>query len=36
VLLAAPANPEFGGLYTEQGFMQVDLYYPLNAGPGAA
>lgn len=36
VLLAQPANPEIGDSYMEQGFMQVDLKYPLNAGPSAA
>jgi hypothetical protein len=37
VLLAEPANPVVGpGFHTEQGFMQVDLAYPLNAGPGVA
>lgn len=34
VLLAEPVNSEIGrqGLHMEQGFMQVDLAYPLNAG----
>lgn len=38
VLLAEPVNAEIGrsGLYMEQGFMQVDLAYPLNAGANAA
>jgi hypothetical protein len=38
LLLAPPANDEIGrdGLYMEQGFMQVDLAYPLNAGPKPA
>lgn len=36
LLLAEPANPEWGSGYTEQGFLQVDLAYPLNAGPNAA
>lgn len=38
LLLAEPVNAEIGrsGLYMEQGFMQVDLAYPLNAGAGAA
>lgn len=36
MLFATPDNPEFGSLYTEQGFLQVDLSYPLNAGPGDA
>jgi hypothetical protein len=33
LLLAEPANVEFGPGYTEQGFLQVDLNYPLAAGP---
>ena len=36
VLLAQPANHEIGDGYMDQGFMQVDLKYPLNAGPAAA
>jgi len=36
LLLAEPNNPEMGGLYTEQGYLQISLAYPLNAGPGAA
>lgn len=36
LLLAQPANTEIGPGYTEQGFMQVDLAYPLNDGPRAA
>jgi hypothetical protein len=36
LLLAQPANDEFGAMYREEGFLQVDLNYPLNAGPGAA
>lgn len=40
VLLAEPANAEVGAgartYYTEQGFMQVDLRYPLGNGPKAA
>lgn len=36
LLLAEPANPEMSSGYTEQGFLQVDLAYPLNAGPAAA
>jgi len=36
VLLAQPANDEFGPIYREEGFMQVDLKYPLDAGPAAA
>jgi hypothetical protein len=33
VLFAAPDNPEMGGLYTERGFLQVNLQYPKGAGP---
>lgn len=33
LLLAEPANVEFGPGYIEQGFLQVDLNYPLAAGP---
>jgi hypothetical protein len=33
MLLAQPANDEFGPIYREEGFLQVDLNYPLNAGP---
>jgi len=36
LLLAQPANEEFGPAYREQGFLQVDLNYPLNSGPAAA
>lgn len=37
LLLAQPANNEVGGnLYREEGFLQVSLAYPLDAGPGAA
>lgn len=36
VLLAEPANIEFGSSYVEQGFMQVSLAYPLGAGSAAA
>ncbi len=35
-LLAQPANDEFGAIYREEGFLQVDLNYPLNTGPAAA
>lgn len=36
VLLAAPANLEMGNArFTEQGFMQIDLAYPLGTGPAA-
>lgn len=33
LLLAQPANDEFSSVYREEGFLQVDLNYPLNAGP---
>lgn len=37
VLFAEPANLEMGSArYTEQGYLQVSLAYPLNAGPAAA
>ena len=37
LLLAEPANDEIGGgIYREEGFLQVDLAYPLDAGPKAA
>lgn len=36
LLAAEPNNPEMGRYVTEQGFLQVSLAYPLNAGPGAA
>ncbi len=36
MLLAQPANDEFGPIYREQGFLQVSLAYPLNAGAAAA
>lgn len=36
LLAAEPANPEISRYHREQGFMQVDLAYPLNAGPAAA
>lgn len=36
VLLAEPANLEMSADHTEQGFMQVDLKYPLGGGPAAA
>ncbi len=34
LLTAAPDNPEIGPGYTEQGIFQVNLFYPLDAGPG--
>lgn len=38
MLLAEPVNAEIGraGLHREEGFLQVDLKYPLNRGSGAA
>ena len=37
LLAAPPSDDEVGAnLYTERGYMQVSLYYPLDAGPGAA
>ena len=36
LLLAQPANDEFGIAYREEGFLQVDLAYPLGNGRGAA
>jgi hypothetical protein len=32
LLMAEPDNSEFGVNYYEIGYMQVDLYYPLNNG----
>lgn len=36
ILTGEPDNREFGASYIEQGYMQVDLCYPQNAGAGAA
>jgi hypothetical protein len=36
VLFAEPVNTEFGSNFQEQGFMQVKLKYPLQAGSAAA
>lgn len=36
LLAAAPDNTEIGPGYTERGFMQVSLFYPLGGGPAAA
>lgn len=36
LLTAEPDNPEMGGLYTERGFLQVNLNYPLDTGPADA
>lgn len=34
LLLAQPDNAETGRQYTQRGFLQVNLYYPLGAGTG--
>jgi hypothetical protein len=37
LLLAEPDNPEMGSArYTERGYFQINLKYPLNAGSAAA
>jgi hypothetical protein len=36
VLAAEPENIEIGSAYTERGLFQINLFYPLNTGPGAA
>jgi hypothetical protein len=36
MLLAQPANDEFSPVHREEGFLQVDLCYPLGAGPATA
>jgi hypothetical protein len=36
LLMAEPVNPEMGRFTRDQGFLQVSLAYPLNAGPAAA
>lgn len=36
VLFATPDNIEIGATHIEQGFLQVALLYPLQAGTGAA
>lgn len=33
---ARPEHVEIGRAYTERGYLQINLNYPLNAGPGAA
>ncbi len=35
ILTAEPENIEIGEAYTERGVFQINLHYPLNAGPGA-
>lgn len=36
LMAAEPDNPEIGGIYTERGYLQINLNYPLNTGPAAA
>lgn len=37
LMLATPADSEIGGkMYTEQGYLQINLFYPLDNGPGDA
>jgi hypothetical protein len=36
LLRAQPDNPEIGAAFAERGFLQVNLFYPKDAGPGAA
>ena len=36
LLPGPPRNLEIGPSYTEQGILQVSLYYPLGTGPAAA
>ena len=36
LLTATPDNAEIGPGYTEQGYLQVNLFYPLGTGPAAA
>ena len=36
LLPGPPLNLEIGPSYTEQGYLQVSLYYPLGTGPAAA
>lgn len=36
LLMAEPVNPEMGRTTRDHGFLQVDLAYPLGAGPAAA
>lgn len=36
MLLAQPANDEINSFHREEGFLQVDLNYPLSAGAAAA
>lgn len=36
LLRAQPDNPEIGAAFSERGFLQANLFYPKEAGPGAA
>ncbi len=36
IMFAEPDNPEISARYTERGIFQVNLFYPLDAGTGAA
>ena len=36
LMAAEPANIEIGSAYTERGYLQINLFYPLDTGPGAA
>ena len=36
LLRAEPDNIEIGSAYTERGIFQINLFYPLDTGPGAA
>lgn len=36
ILMPEPVNIEIGTAYRQDGYMQVNLLYPLNAGPAAA
>ncbi|MEN9924155.1 MAG: hypothetical protein RL268_281 [Pseudomonadota bacterium] len=36
IVSAEPDNPEMGNGWMERGYLQVNLFYPLDAGPGSA
>lgn len=36
LLAGEPSNPEMGAFTQERGFLQINLCYPLGAGPAAA
>jgi len=36
LMSAEPLNPEMGNGWMDRGYLQVNLFYPLDAGPGAA